>query len=59
MLTQTGIGVGSVTFPRTEPMRGQYVFLMSKSRNLYIFLLTIIIWNKSASHFLPMVRLIS
>ena len=59
MLTQTGMGVGSVTFPRMEPMSGQFVFLTSKSRNLYTFSLTIIIWNKSASHFLPMVMLIS
>ena len=37
MLTQTRIGVGSVTFSRMGPMRGQYVFLISKSRNLCTF----------------------
>ena len=33
MLTQTRIGIGSVTSPRMGPMRGQYAFLISKSRN--------------------------
>ena len=32
MLTRTGMGVGSVIFPRTEPMRGHYTFHISKSR---------------------------
>ena len=37
MMTQTGMGVGSVTFPRMEPIRGHYVFPMSKFRNVYTF----------------------
>ena len=36
MLTQTRMGIGSALFPGTGPMKGQYVFLMSKS-SLYIF----------------------
>ena len=39
MLTQTGKGVGSVTFHRMETMRGQYVFLISKFRNLNTFVI--------------------
>ena len=58
MLNQTRIGVGSITFHRKSPMRGQqYVFLISKSRNLGTFLLSIIILGNSASHFLEMMML--
>ena len=58
MMTQTGMGVGRVTFPRMAPMRGQYVFLCRNSEMCIHFVLTIIIWNKSASYLLPMVMLI-
>ena len=33
-MTKTRKGVGSVTFPSIGPIRGQYVFLMSNSRNV-------------------------
>ena len=33
-MTKTKMGVGSVTFPSIGPIRGQCVFLMSKSRNV-------------------------
>ena len=33
-MTKTRMGIGSVTFPTMGPIRGKYVFLMSKSRNL-------------------------
>ena len=36
-LTQTRIGVSSVAVPSMGPMRGQYVFHIPKSRNLYTF----------------------
>ena len=36
-MTQTGMGVGRVTFPRMAAMCGQYVFPMSKFRNVYTF----------------------
>ena len=50
-LTQTRIGIDRVTFPRMGPMRGQYNFLISESRNWCTFPLTIIIRGNSASHF--------
>ena len=34
-LTQSRIGLGRVTFSSKGPMRGQFVFLMSKYNNLY------------------------
>ena len=34
-LTQTIIGLGRVTFSSKGPMRGHYVFLTAKYRNLY------------------------
>ena len=36
-LTKTRMQVGSVTSPCMELIRGQYVFLMSTSRYLYVF----------------------
>ena len=36
-LKQTRIGASSVTVPSMGPMRGQYVFNIPKSRNLYTF----------------------
>ena len=67
MLNQTRIGVGSITFHRRGPMRCQhisllmstYVFLLSKSKNLYKLLFSIIILGNSASHFLEMIMLIT
>ena len=52
MLTQTRIGIGSVTFPRMGPMRGQYVLLYQNQEIGVPFPLTIIIRGNSASHFL-------
>ena len=36
-LIQTRMRVGSITFPIMGPMRGQYVFLMTKSIFFFIF----------------------
>ena len=36
-LTQTRMGVGRVTFPSKGPMRGQYVFHMTKSQSFRMF----------------------
>ena len=36
-LAQTRMGFGRVTFSSKEPMRGQYVFLMTKSQSFYRF----------------------
>ena len=35
-MIKTSMGVGSVTFPSMGPIRDQYVFLLSKSRNLFM-----------------------
>ena len=34
-LTETRMGVSCITFPAMGPRRGQYAFLMSKSRTLF------------------------
>ena len=54
-LTQTRIGVSNVTIPSMEPMRGQYVFLIPKSRNMYTFLYSVTIYNDSAFYFIIIV----
>ena len=36
-LTQTRLGVGRVTLPSYGPMRGQYIFFMSKSQSFHRF----------------------
>ena len=36
-LTKLRMGVGCITFPGMGPRRGQYAFLMSKSRMLYMY----------------------
>ena len=36
-LTQNRIAISSDTVPSMEPMRGQYVFLIPKSRNVHTF----------------------
>ena len=54
-LTQIRMGLGCVTFPGIGPRRGQYAFLMSKSRMLMHFQLLIIVLGFSASYFLEMV----
>ena len=60
MLNQTRIGVGSITFHRRGPIRGQhYVFIMLKSINLYTLLLSIIILSNSSFHFLEKIMLVS
>ena len=55
---QTRMGFGRVTLPSKGPMRGQYVFLMTKSRSFYI-LFSISISGDSASYFIEMFMLIS
>ena len=44
-LTQTRIGVSSVTVPSMGPMRGHYVFLIPKSRNVYTHTFSIFNYN--------------
>ena len=53
--TQIRMGQGCITFPGIWPRRGQYAFLMSKSRMLMHFQLLIIALGFSASYFLEMV----
>ena len=55
MLIQARIGVGIIT---GGPGRVKNVFLMSKSINLYTFLLLVIILGNSASLSLEMIMLI-
>ena len=58
-VTQNRMGVGSVTFPCKGPMRGQFVFLMTKSQSFYIcFVFSIIISRDSASYFNEMIMLV-
>ena len=69
MLTQTRmgygsfvfhrIGVGYITFPGVGPRMCQYALLMSNSRFLMHFQLSIIVLDNSVSHFLEMTMLIS
>ena len=60
MLNQTRIGIGSITLYRRGHMKGQlYVFLISKSRNVYTFLLSVNILGNSGCHFLDMIMLIT
>ena len=54
-LTQIKIGLGCITFPGIGPSRGQYAFLMSKTRMLMHFQSLIIVLRFSASYFLKMV----
>ena len=59
MLNQSRIGLGSITFQSRWGHEGStHIFLMSKSRNLYTFLSSNVIWGNSASHFLEMIMLI-
>ena len=55
-LAQTRMGFGRVTLPSKGPMRGQYVFLMTKSQSFYI-LFSISISGDSASYFIEMFML--
>ena len=43
ILTQIRMGLGCITVPGVGPRRGQYAFLMSKSRMLIYFQLLIIV----------------
>ena len=43
-LIQIRMGVGSATFPIMGPMRGQYVFLMTKIYIFMLFLLLILLF---------------
>ena len=54
-LTQIRIGLGCLTFPGIGPWRGQYAFLMSKTRMLMHFQPLIIVLGFSASYFLEIV----
>ena len=54
-LTQIRMGLGCITFPDIGPRRGQYAFLMSKSRMLMHFQSLIIVLGFSASYFLETV----
>ena len=54
-LTQIKIGLGCITFPGIGPRRGQYAFLVSKTRMLMHFQSLIIVLGFSASYFLEMV----
>ena len=58
MLNQTRIGIGSITFHRKGPMRGQHMFSL-KFIHVYTFLLSIFIFSNSASHFLEIIMLVS
>ena len=49
-LIQIRIGVGSVTFPIMGPIKGQYVFLMTKSIFLCFFLLLILLFWVNEPH---------
>ena len=51
-LTQVRMGLGCITFPGIGPRRGQYAFLMSKSRMLMHFQPLIIVLGFSASYYL-------
>ena len=51
-LTQTRLGVGRVTLPSKEPMRGQYICFIAKSPSFHrfsSFLFSINIFGDSAS----------
>ena len=52
--TQIRMGLGCITFPGFGPRRGQYAFLMSKSRMLMHFKPLIIVLGFSAFYFLEM-----
>ena len=54
-LTQIRMGLDCITFPGIGPRRGQYAFLMSKTRMLMHFQPLIIVLGFSASYFLEMV----
>ena len=54
-LTQIRMGLGCITFPGIGPRRGQYAFLMSKSRMLMHFQPLIIVLGFSAFCFLEIV----
>ena len=60
LLTQIRMVVDSVTFRRMRSRRGQYIYFLCQHPEIWIhFLLKIIIWCNSASHFFHMVILIS
>ena len=54
-LTQIRMGLGCITFPGIGPRRGQYAFLMSKTRMLMHFQPLVIVLGFSAVYFLEMV----
>ena len=59
-LTQNKLVVEMVTFLLKRPMRGQYVFIMAKSRAFYMFyIFNYYVWRLRASYFLEMNMLIS
>ena len=55
ILTRIRMGLGCITFPVIGPRKGQYAFLMSKTRMLMHFQSLIIVLRFSASYFLEMV----
>ena len=57
-LTQTGLGIGSVTLPSKGPMRGQYVFLMAKFQIFDGFCFQLVFWRLDL-YFPEMIMLIS
>ena len=58
-LTQTGIGLGWVTYSSKRPMRGQYIFLMAKRSNMYGRFILRLLFPQSSSYFHKMSMLIS
>ena len=57
-VTQNKLGVGRLTVPCKGPMRGQYVFLMSKSQSFYMFVFSIISSVDCVSYFIEMIVLV-
>ena len=58
-LTQTRIGVSSVTVPSMGPMKGQYVFLIPNLEMCIHFLFSVTIYDDSAFYFTEIIVLIS
>ena len=44
IMIQIKIGIGSVTFSNMGPMRGQYVFLTTKIRNIFFLHSILLFW---------------
>ena len=58
-LTQTRIGVNSVTVPSIGPIKGQYVFLIPKLEMCIHFLYSVTIYDDSAFYFAEIIALSS